>query len=112
MFSSGYMKKIIFLLVVLVILMGCTKNSLSNGLEVCIDQETGNQMDVATARIAAVDSECSKEGYVTVDSFCNENTGTLWFNLELEKEGCNPACVVDVNTGQAEINWRCTGLIN
>lgn len=25
-----------------------------------------------------------------------------------EKPGCNPACVVDIETNETEINWRCT----
>jgi hypothetical protein len=43
--------------------------------------------------------------------FCNEGTGTMWINLDMEKAGCNPACVIHVETGEAEINWRCTGLL-
>jgi hypothetical protein len=43
--------------------------------------------------------------------FCNEGTGTFWLNMNLTKPGCNPACVVDIATGKAEINWRCTGLV-
>jgi len=42
---------------------------------------------------------------------CNENTGTYWINLNITKEGCSPACVVNIETRTAEINWRCTGLI-
>jgi hypothetical protein len=43
---------------------------------------------------------------------CNEGTGTMWINLNLTKQGCNPACVINVETKKAEINWRCTGLIS
>ncbi|MGM5484367.1 MAG: eight-cysteine-cluster domain-containing protein [Nanobdellota archaeon] len=39
----------------------------------------------------------------------NENSKTWWFDTDLEKEGCDPACVVH-NESKAEINWRCTGL--
>jgi hypothetical protein len=42
--------------------------------------------------------------------FCNEGTGTYWINLNLTREGCSPACVINVDTSLAEINWRCTGL--
>jgi len=42
---------------------------------------------------------------------CNENTGTYWINLNITKEGCSPACVINLETRTAEINWRCTGLI-
>jgi len=40
---------------------------------------------------------------------CNEGTGTYWINMNLTKEGCSPACVVDVANQSATINWRCTG---
>ncbi len=43
--------------------------------------------------------------------FCNEGTGTYWINLNLTKQGCSPACVINVETQKAEINWRCTGLL-
>jgi len=42
---------------------------------------------------------------------CNNNTGTLWINMNLTKTGCSPACVVNLANKSAEINWRCTGLI-
>lgn len=42
---------------------------------------------------------------------CNTDTRTWWLESALEKEGCNPACVVDIESETAEINWRCTGVI-
>ena len=48
---------------------------------------------------------CTK-GYV-----CNEGTGTYWINMNLTKQGCSPACVIDVATSNASINWRCTGAL-
>ena len=59
----------------------------------------------------ARNSECTEEGDLTDTYFYNENTKTWWIDLDLEKEGCNPACVVSEKTKTAEINWRCTGLI-
>lgn len=43
----------------------------------------------------------------------NDNSKTWWFeaNLSNTPKGCNPACVVSVETKTAEINWRCTGLL-
>jgi hypothetical protein len=43
----------------------------------------------------------------------NPNSKTWWFdaNLNVTQPGCDPACVVSEETGMAEINWRCTGLI-
>ena len=66
-------------------------------------------LTISDAKDIAKNSECGdkfKETYM-----CNEFTGTYWIDLEIEKEGCNPACVVNVETREAEINWRCTGII-
>lgn len=44
----------------------------------------------------------------------NDYTYTVWFeinNADSIKEGCNPAVVFNMKTGETEINWRCTGLI-
>jgi hypothetical protein len=43
---------------------------------------------------------------------CNSGTGTYWIDMTTEKEGCNPACVVNVKAKTAEINWRCTGAMS
>ena len=40
-----------------------------------------------------------------------KNSKTWWIDLNAEKEGCNPACVVFEESKRAEINWRCTGLL-
>jgi len=62
------------------------------------------------ARAIALNSGIT-EDQLTGDFFYNENTETWWLDLNIEKEGCMPAIVVDENAGTAEINWRCTGLI-
>ncbi|MFC1935613.1 hypothetical protein ACFLX9_02480 [Chloroflexota bacterium] len=56
-------------------------------------------------------SECVADGWFTGEAFHNESTGTWWLDLDVKKEGCAPACVVNVETGVAEINWRCTGAL-
>ncbi len=65
--------------------------------------------------IARETKECSMAGILTDKYVYNENTKTWWIDLErmpeLEKDGCNPACVVSEKTKSAEVNWRCTGLI-
>lgn len=68
-----------------------------------------NGMSLEEAKEIAEMSECDddfREIYT-----CNEITKTWWLDLDLEKEGCNPACVIFTETGEAEINWRCTGLM-
>lgn len=79
--------------------------------EECTDSETGNSLNYEEAVKIAENSECAQEGGLTDTYMCNENTGTWWIDLDIEKEGCSPACVVDVNDKTAEINWRCTGLL-
>src|SRR6056297_2765869 len=77
--------------------------------EACTYPEEGGILTLADAREIAEQSECGDR--LTGEYFCNENSGTWWLDLDIDKEGCNPACVVDVVTREAEINWRCTGLI-
>lgn len=64
------------------------------------------------ARVIA-ERTCIKGGESLAPGYHNESTKTWWFdaNLNAVREGCNPACVVSEETKQAEINWRCTGLI-
>ena len=56
---------------------------------------------------------CIKGGESLSPGVYNENTKTWWYdaNLNAKQQGCNPACVVWEETKTAEINWRCTGLI-
>ncbi|MFH1663988.1 MAG: DUF4382 domain-containing protein [archaeon] len=63
------------------------------------------------AREIALESECIQEGQLKENTTYNENSKTWWIDLNVKKQGCNPACVVSEETGTAEINWRCTGLI-
>ncbi len=71
------------------------------------------KLSLAQAKEIALDSNCADDGVLELkdNNICNENTGTWWLDLDIEKEGCNPACVINVETEEAEINWRCTGLI-
>ena len=79
--------------------------------EVCTDVNSGASLSYEDAVDTAERSACTQEGELKEAHFCNENTGTWWIDLEVEKPGCNPACVVDLNTKTAEINWRCTGAL-
>jgi len=51
------------------------------------------------------------EGALKDTATYNESTKTWWIDLDIEKPGCNPACVV-YEDETVEINWRCTGLNN
>jgi len=86
-----------------------TENDQTFTEENCVDSESKSILTLADAKQIAIESECGdalKDTYV-----CNENTGTYWIDLDIEEPGCSPACVVDIITREAVINWRCTGLI-
>ena len=65
--------------------------------------------------IARESRDCSMAGILTDEFFYNESSQTWWIDLErmpeLEKDGCNPACVVSEETRGAVVNWRCTGTV-
>lgn len=73
----------------------------------------GISMALEEAREIAGSGECASEGSLTGMHYCNDVTGTWWLDMEPFEphKGCNPACVVNVITGESEVNWRCTGLI-
>jgi len=68
-------------------------------------------MSEKRARSIAETSECVKDGKLKDTAFYNKDTKTWWIDLDIEKKGCNPACVVNAETEETEINWRCTGVI-
>jgi len=76
----------------------------------CTSEECAG-MSITDAIEIAMGSECTEEGVLSTNYMCNENTKTWWIDLHIDREGCNPACVVNAETEEAEINWRCTGLI-
>jgi len=77
------------------------------------NEESAGKMVEVEARLIA-EQNCIKDGESLALGYYNENTKTWWFDVNLNtiKEGCNPACVVNEEMKTAEINWRCTGLIN
>ena len=85
-----------------------TSSQTSNS-EVCAKTSTSYKMTFSEARSIAAQSECVKQGALKNYHWCNEGTGTWWIDLNINKEGCSPACVVDVQNKTAEINWMCTG---
>lgn len=82
-------------------------SSCSNKEEYC------SEMSLSEAKEIAISSTCVNEGILKENHMCNENTNTWWIDLQVEDNPlCNPACVINTETKEAEINWRCTGLIN
>ncbi len=126
--------KILFLFIGTVLALGCTQSGQITNFDECVN--AGNpvmesyprqcmangetfveeiefcvRMSIDNAFAIAEESVCVSEGALLSTYVCNEGTNTLWIDLDIDMEGCSPACVVNVLTGEAEINYRCTGLI-
>lgn len=93
------------------------RNDNQNMLEISVEdgkivqQHETKAMSLDEAMQIAGSSECVKEGKLLDTNTYNSYTHTWWIDLDAEKDGCAPACVVSEETWTAEINWRCTGLI-
>ena len=68
-------------------------------------------MSLAAAKQIASDSACIQWGALKDTAMYNPNSDTWWIDLAVDRPNCSPACVVDVNTKTAEVNWRCTGAV-
>jgi hypothetical protein len=68
-------------------------------------------MPLAEAVIIAQQSACTTAGSLTDNATYNPNAQTWWIDIDADKPGCAPACVVSAVDKTAEINWRCTGLL-
>jgi len=79
-------------------------------IETCQKTGTTSSMLYAEAVGLAMKSDCAVQGKLKTTHICNNTTGTWWIDLDVTKAGCAPACVVDVVTKTATVNWRCTGL--
>ena len=70
------------------------------------------EMSLSEAMTIASESECADAGPLMENASYNKFTGTWWIDVDAQKEFCpSPACVVNMATKQAEINWRCTGAL-
>lgn len=83
----------------------------SKGPDTCYKQNSDIVMSRNEAAKLAKDG--CKEGILWPISYeCNSFSGAWWIPLSVTgHKGCFPACVVNVETKAAEINWRCTGLL-
>ncbi len=66
-------------------------------------------MSLADAKQIASQSTCMQSGTLKDTAVYNPNSNTWWIDMNANAPGCNPACVVDVATKTATVNWRCTG---
>ena len=103
---------------------GDNMKTYSNGCSACASGEVDSWtlgeckiqgLTLEEAIAIAQNTECTEKGTLTDVSVHNTNTNTWWIDLdmkeEFKKELCNPACVVNEVTREAEINWRCTGAL-
>jgi putative hemolysin len=68
-------------------------------------------MSVDEAKQIASQSMCPQSGTLKDTAEYNPNSNTWWIDMAADQPNCNPACVVDVKTKTAEVNWRCTGAV-
>lgn len=104
-------KSFLVLSFVALTLSGCNSNTPENNPNQTPDVVTDHMAESQARQIA--EKSCIKGGEALGEGFFNENTGTWWFNANLNatQPGCSPACVVSEKTQTAELNWRCTGAI-
>lgn len=79
--------------------------------EICKAKTTQTTMEFKEAKKIAQNGNCMSLGKLKEKHWCNEITGTWWIMLETKLKGCNPACVIDLETKKSEINYMCTGLL-
>lgn len=99
------MKQFIIILIIFTFFIsGCTEISFPESTK-C------GSMTLEEAKEIALNSNCTEDGSLKPTYNCNEGTNTWWLDIDIEMEGCNPACVINTETKESEINGRCTGLI-
>ena len=79
--------------------------------ELCVDEDTGYQMTYKDAIAIAEASLCTDQGLLKEAHTCNSTTGTWWIDLDIDRPGCAPACVISIVDKMVDINWRCTGTL-
>lgn len=114
------MRKTIFVLVILItgilvagslLSVGIAQEEVTAGTEKYCTAKTGEKLSLSEAKQIALNSECVQDGALGEKYFCNEDTGTWWIDLNIQKEMCHPACVINIATKTAKINRRCMGLL-
>ena len=108
---------ILALLLITVGISSCAQTQEQHGMgtilagQLCTKANSSETLSLTEAKQIALNSECNNGTLKEDTASCNEITGTWWIDLDIQKAGCSPACVINVETKHAEINWRCTGLI-
>jgi len=81
-----------------------TKDQLED-MSVCYSPN-GNSMSYAQAKEKA---PAGCDGVLQEDHYCDDTTGMWWIDFvpTTPRKECYPACIVDVDTGSAKVDWRC-----
>lgn len=77
----------------------------------CVPKEGSDGLSFEQALAIASVSECADKGTFGTEYIYNPNSRTWWIDIDMDAPGCSPACVISEDTKTAEINWRCTGLV-
>lgn len=77
-------------------------------IELCT-APTGESMNIFDAQRVFDMSQCSREGSAKDTHYCDAKAGAWVIDIQTYRKGCNPACVIDVKTKTAKVDWRCTG---
>lgn len=75
------------------------------------EEPCDGKLNITQARDIVMESDCMLDGNLTTNYTYNNVTDTWWIDMDIDKPGCAPACVVFEENNSAEINWRCTGLV-
>lgn len=108
--STKILSVVLTVVVASVLVVGASY-AIKGYLEYKEDGSESKAMDLSEAIEIAQNSECTEEGVLTAQNMYNESTKTWWIDLEIDKPGCAPACVVKEIDKTASINWRCMGVI-
>ncbi|MDH7594283.1 MAG: hypothetical protein QHG99_08045 [Methanomicrobiales archaeon] len=86
---------------------------IADAMGYCVPSGSGSHLSGEGAYDLASRSDCMGAGRLNGTPYYNPKTMTWWIDLQPfeEKPLCHPACVVHEDTGEVEINWRCTGLL-
>jgi hypothetical protein len=68
---------------------------------------TGESMNIFEAQRIFDASACSREGSAKEIHVCDEANGTWAIGILTYAKDCDPACIIDVKTKTAKIDWRC-----
>jgi len=71
--------------------------------------KSGKTMTMDRAKEIALASDCGDR--IVGEAFCNADAGTWSIDMIVQRPGCDPSCIVDIETEQAVIDWKCTGIV-